>query len=208
MIVAIIQVRYRATRLPGKILMDVGGEPMLLRTIHRAREIHGVDLVACALASEPETPQLAELLHGHGVPFMVGACEPEDVLSRFEQAATHFAATTIVRVTPDCPLLDPSLSGLVLDLYRRAGVAYASNVGPQTDGADTEVFSRALLASAHHRAVTRYEREHVTPWMRGAPGIRRLHLDIPQFSEKLSVDTDEDLARVRDILRRRHAAQG
>jgi spore coat polysaccharide biosynthesis protein SpsF (cytidylyltransferase family) len=196
-IVALIQVRYGSTRLPGKILMDVGGQPMLLRVVETARQIKGVDLVACALAAEPETPRVTNLLQTHGVPFMVGQCATADVLTRFDQAASHFGAGTIVRVTPDCPLLSAGLASLVLELSQRAQAEYASNVGPWTDGTDVEVFSRAALAAAHAHATSPEDRDHVTPWMRRDPYLRRVHLETVWFSEKMSVDTADDLARVR-----------
>jgi spore coat polysaccharide biosynthesis protein SpsF len=229
--VAIIQARMGSTRLPGKVLMDIAGKPMLQHVIERARRIQGVDQVIVATTNRPDDVAVVELASGLHVATYCG--DEHDVLSRYVEAAAVHNAETIVRLTGDCPLLDPSCASLVLGVYRAYRAQgldpYVSNVHPVRTwprGYDTEVFSAALLgrADAETRLLSSvatypYHREHVTPWMQrttitGVTGrvISPVNFDIwadaaftvnvtnphgDESAENLSVDTPEDLARVR-----------
>ncbi len=167
-VLAVIQARVGSTRLPGKALLDLGGRPMISRVIDRAMAIPRVDQVVLATTERPEDDALADLAGRTGVPCVRGSVD--DVLDRFHTAWRAHPAEAIARVTADCPLLDPEVSGRVVAEYLdNAGAAdYASNVEPPSfpDGLDTEVFSAAALERAWREATRPSDREHVTPFLR------------------------------------------
>ena len=204
MIAAIVQARMGSTRLPGKTLAHVAGKPMLARLVERARRIPGVERVIIATSEKPADQAILQFATDHGLPAYAGS--EEDVLDRFCRAARRFGVSVVVRVTPDCPLLDPAVSGLVVDRFveARGTVDYASNVNPPTypDGLDTEVFSRAALERAWREVVRPPDREHVTTYIRDHPD--RFRVANVANGEDLSahrwvVDTEADLAFVRQV---------
>src|SRR5207245_3421853 len=148
MIAAIVQARMGSTRLPGKTLADVAGRPMLARLVERARRIPGVERAIIATTQKPADEAILRFAADHDLPAYAGS--EEDVLDRFYQAACRFGVSVVVRVTPDCPLLDPGVSGLVVARFveARGAVDFASNTNPHTfpDCLESEVFSFALLA--------------------------------------------------------------
>lgn len=201
--VALIQARMSSSRLPGKVLADLGGLPMICFMVERVRRTSGVDLVAVLTSDTPSDDPLAVAAEAHGVPVVRGPLN--DVLARYVLGANAFDAKTILRLTGDCPLIDPALIAQVVALHRSAGVDYASNIDPPgfADGMDTECFTRDLLDRADRFAVSQPEREHVTLWMRGAEsGASRANLTaaVPASRLRLTVDYPDDLALVRKIV--------
>ena len=140
---------------------------MLGHVLRRARRIPGVDSVIVATTDSPVDVSIVNFANKNGAPVYVGS--ENDVLDRFYQAAKKFGASTILRVTPDCPVLDPHVSGLVLDHFLGGGrgLDVACNTQPPTypDGLDTEVFSFDALATAWRDARWSSEREHVTSYL-------------------------------------------
>ena len=164
--VAIIQARQSSTRLPGKALVHLGGHPVIHWVVRAAKAIPGIDKVAVATTDQPSDDALAVWCTDNGV-----ACHrgPEDdVLTRYLIAARAEQADIIMRLTADCPLLDPWVAGSVAALRRAKNLSYASNNGPATwpDGLDCEVFTRDALEAAGAEADRAFEREHVTPFIR------------------------------------------
>jgi spore coat polysaccharide biosynthesis protein SpsF (cytidylyltransferase family) len=207
MIAAIVQARMGSTRLPGKTLADVGGEPMLARLVERARRIPGVKRVVVATTEKPADEAILRFAADHGLSAYAGS--EEDVLDRFYQAACRFGVSAVVRVTPDCPLLDPAVSGLVVERFVavRGAVDYASNTQPPTfpDGLDTEVFSFGALERAWREARLASEREHVTPYIvKHTELFQRLNVQHDQDLSALrwTVDTEADLKFVRAVYER------
>ena|ERR1043166_1856640 len=133
---------------------------------------------------------LARVYNGH----------PTDVLSRYYWTAKLLKADITLRLTGDCPCWDPLEGEKVLDRFLEGDIQYCSNLGESSDGTDTEIFSMDALAEAWLHAQDPYEREHVTPWMRRT-ALKREHVDVPGPAVKLSVDTEEDLERVRRVYR-------
>jgi glutamate-1-semialdehyde aminotransferase/spore coat polysaccharide biosynthesis protein SpsF (cytidylyltransferase family) len=176
MIAAIVQARMGSSRLPGKTLADVGGRPMLARLVDRARRIPGVEGVIVATTDTAIDDAIVAFAEAAGLPVHRGS--EHDVLDRVHGAAAKFGVSVIVRVTPDCPLLDPAVAGRVVGRFREAAGAldYVSNTQPPTfpDGQDTEVFSFAALDTAWREARLTSEREHVTPFIWKRPGRFRL----------------------------------
>jgi spore coat polysaccharide biosynthesis protein SpsF (cytidylyltransferase family) len=200
-----VQARIGSTRLPRKVLVEIGGEVALSRVLARAARIPGVDEVALAIPRDPADDVLAELGARQGVLVVRGS--GDDVLDRYVDAANATHATAIVRITADCPLLDPAVAGTVLERFVDQGVDYASNVHPPTfpDGYDTECFTAAALNIAWREAADPFEREHVTPFIWRRPDRFRLAnvaADVDRSSWRLTLDTEADLARIRAIWRR------
>lgn len=173
-IIAILQARMGSTRLPNKVIAEVQGKPLLAHVISRAQAIQGVDCVVVATTTAERDRPLIALARDCGVEAFAGS--ENDVLDRYYQAACTFGADVIVRLTADCPLLDPAVSGRVLARFAQGDVDYACNTQPPTfpDGLDTEVFSFAALERAWREATLTSEREHVTPYIWKNPSIFRL----------------------------------
>lgn len=207
MIAAIVQARMGSTRLPAKTLTDIAGRPMLAHLIWRARHIPRVQQVIIATTDRPWDCVLLSFAEEQGVPVHTGS--EHDVLDRLYRTATRYGVSTIVRVTPDCPLLDPWVSGGVLARFLDADGAldYVSNTHPPTfpDGLDTEVVSFTALERAWREARLASEREHVTPYIWKRPERFRLanvshHEDLSAL--RWTVDEARDLDFVRAIYAR------
>lgn len=196
--VAVIQARMTSTRLPGKVLKPLAGAPLLTRFLERVRRIAGLDAICVALPEGDAQAPLADLVAGMGDISVVRGPE-DDVLRRFAIAAEATDAAAIVRITSDCPLFDPAVSGAVIAAFHAAGAPYA-RTAPGTGfphGFDTEVFTAGALAAADREADDPYEREHVTPFLLRRPDrFPALHLDRkPDLrSWRLTVDTEADYA--------------
>ena len=205
-IVAVIQARMGSQRLPGKVLEPIRGRAMLLHVAERARATPGVDEVMIATTTDPRDDEIVSKCRGAGIRWVRGS--EQDVLERYVLAAQATSATVVMRLTSDCPLLDPAVAGLVLQRFRETpGCAYASNVHPASwfDGSDVEVMTTEALRVAHRQAILPADREHVTPYLVRHPG-RFPSLNVvgpePWAGLKLSVDTAEDLDRVRRVAAR------
>ena len=197
MTLAVIQARLGSTRLPQKALVDIGGRSLIQRVVAQVRQIRSVDEVVLAV---PHGDVVALCycanVYGPKVP------EP-DVLARFAATAERYPrADTIMRVTGDCPLLDPRECERVLALYRSdPSIEYAWNCAPgYVDGEDCEVFSADALRRAHREATDAFDREHVTPWIRRHVKVATLMPETDRGHLKTSVDTPEDLERVRQMV--------
>jgi spore coat polysaccharide biosynthesis protein SpsF len=208
--VAIVQARMGSTRLPGKVLEDLFGRSVLGRTIERASAAPGIDEVVVATTESPKDDAVLRECERLSTRAFRGS--EEDVLSRYLGAARAFDADLIVRVTSDCPLLDPELTGAVVARLRSSLATatpadYASNGVPPSypRGLDTEAFTRGALERAAARATAPREREHVTLYIYEHPTDFRLlsvENDRDLSGHRWTVDTPEDLALVREIYRR------
>lgn len=205
-VVALVQARTGSSRLPGKVLEDVGGIPLIAHTLRRLRATGRVDDVVLATTVEPGDDALVELARKEGVEAHRG---PErDVLSRLRDAAEAGGADAVVRITGDCPLLDPAVVdrvvGALVDAEERCD--YASNVLRRTypRGLDTEALWTSTLRRIDELAESPEAREHVT-WFayRERPDLFRLRsVEIEDGRPDLdwSVDTPEDLELVRRLV--------
>ena len=194
-----------STRLPGKVLADLSGKPMLEQVVDRVRRIRGATQVLIATSTDPRDEVLLELADKLGIGSHAGS--ESDVLDRYYQSAKKAKADVIVRVTADCPLIDPGVSGRVIDRFLNGGFDYVSNTNPPTypDGLDTEVFSFAALERAWLEASLPSEREHVTPYIWKTPSIFRVgnvtsERDLSHL--RWTVDHADDLAFVRAVYAR------
>lgn len=203
--VAIIQARMGSTRLPGKVLMDVGGSTMLARVVERTRRARGIDAVVVAATIDRRDDAILAECRSLDVPVTRGS--EEDVLDRYHRAAAEHHADPVVRITSDCPLLEPAVLDQTLDAFREGHPDYASNVLERTfpQGLDVEVMRRDALERAWRAAKQPYERVHVTPYIYQHPDAFRLlavRADGDYSGYRWTVDTAEDLAFVREIYSR------
>ncbi len=202
MIVAIIQARMGSSRLPGKGMADVAGRPLLGRVVDRVRKAQRVDKVIVATTDRPVDNAIAAFCQREGVACFRG--NEDDVLDRFYQAAKSSAADIVVRITADCPLIDPAVIDKVVSRFEQGDCDYASNVLRYTypDGLDTEVFSFIALERAWHEARQPSEHEHVTPYLRsGEFRSANVESDLPVSPNKFrwTVDNAADLEFVRAV---------
>jgi spore coat polysaccharide biosynthesis protein SpsF len=201
-VVAIVQARMGSTRLPAKVLQDIGGEPMLVRVMERAQRASLVDEVAVATTQHPRDDVIAELSRQRGWPCMRGS--EDDVLDRYHEASATHRADIVVRITSDCPLLDPTVVDLVLEERSRGeGADYASNtMEPRTfpRGLDTEALTVNALDVAWREDHEPATREHVTPFLYRHPErflLRGVTTDPDRSWMRWTVDAAEDLELVR-----------
>lgn len=205
-IIAITQARIGSTRLPAKVLKPILGKPLLWWHLTRLRRAKLLDGVIVATTEAPGSDPIAEIADGLGIPVHRGS--EHDVLARFAGAAAHMGAETIVRVTSDCPLIDPGLVDQVIDEYcaHWPATQYASlDVARFPRGFDTEVFSRAALEEAREEASDVFEHEHVTPFLWRRPerfGLRQLSTTEEIGPYRLCVDEEADLALVSRLIER------
>lgn len=204
-VVAIVQARMGSTRLPGKVLKNLAGKPMLLRCLERLQRAQVLDDVVVATTVQPSDENIVKLCQECGWKFFRGS--EDDVLDRYYWAAREFRADVVVRVTSDCPLIDPELVNQVVQefLDRQPEVDYASNTFPQRTfprGLDTEVLRFDVLEQAWREDRNPVWREHVTPYIWKQPGQFRIHgvvNDVNYSHMRWTVDTPEDLTFVRCI---------
>ncbi len=188
--VAIVQARLGSTRFPAKMLADLDGRPIIAWVLERASQIAGIDAVALAMP----TP-------GH---------DENDVLGRFQRVAGSYQADRIMRLTADCPLLNPDVAADVLQLFRDSPCDFASNdttISGYPDGWDVEVFSRDALEVSAAGATDASDREHVCPWMKRHLRCVTLYATEPWTGPKLSIDTPADLDVVRAWLHRNDSSR-
>lgn len=206
--VAIIQARLNSSRLPGKVLYELAGRPVLALLIERVRRIAGIDEIVVATGDTEHNSALIEIVSSLGISAFVGP--EDDVLARYALAARQYEADVIVRLTGDCPFGDPEVIGTVISERENKSLDYCCNVLPPTwpDGLDVSVFTRESLEMAHKEARLPSEREHVVPWMwkqSTLEGGTRLRAGNVPCSEDLSearwtLDTAADYRMLRAVV--------
>ncbi|NQU59154.1 MAG: aminotransferase class III-fold pyridoxal phosphate-dependent enzyme [Rhodospirillales bacterium] len=202
--VAIIQARMGSSRLPGKVLKELGSRPVLEWVARAARLTPGIDEVIVATSNGPEDDGVSKWCEKNEVTCFRG--DEDDVLARFAEAAKTLSPDTVMRLTADCPLLDPQVCGTVLALHKITNADFTSNVSPANwpDGLDCEVFTAKALYEADAEATRPIEREHVTPFIhynRGRYHVRSVSCPLPGLQDsRWTLDKPEDLALLRKIV--------
>ena len=194
-----------STRLPGKVLTDLGGKTVLARVVRRLRRAKLIDEIIVATTDLPTDDPIVRECNHLDVPYFCGS--ESDVLDRYYQAAKVFGAEAVVRVTSDCPLIDPQLVDETIAAFQADEADYASNVIPRTypRGLDTEVFTAAALERAWLEAKEPHQREHVTPYFYEHPKLFRMAsalADADYSRYRWTLDTSEDLELIRAIYSR------
>ena len=162
---AVLQARMTSSRFPGKMMQPLAGEPLLARLIERIGFARRIDRLVIATSKELSDDPIAQLCQARGTDCYRGNLD--DVLDRVYQAALLAGARTVIRLTGDCPLLDPAVVDATIELFETGSFDYTSNVHPPTfpDGLDVEVMRFEVLETAWREAKASREREHVTPYV-------------------------------------------
>ena len=200
----IIQARMGSTRLPGKVLRRLAGRPMLAQQLHRLKRCRRVDEIVVATTTSHSDDPVVSVADVESVRWFRGS--EQDVLSRFVGAARDCNADLVVRVTADCPLMDPEETDRVVrDLQEHPEADYSSNIVERTfpRGLDTEALFRDVLERVHRLATSAAAREHVTHFVLAEKPhlfLCRSVTDVIDNSDlRWTVDTEEDFASVEAI---------
>ena len=186
-------------------MMVISGEPVLWHVVHRLKRSKRIQKIIVATTDLPEDRKIVRWAQKENVPYFIG--DEEDVLDRYYQTAVKYGVDVIVRVTSDCPLIDPGIVDSTIDFFLNNQLDFANNNDKKTYplGMDVEVFSLEALKKAWMKAKKPFEREHVSPFIRNHPkefktGSVRYHRDVSYL--RLTVDYEEDLKLVRIIYHR------
>lgn len=202
----IVQARMGSTRLPGKVLREVLGRPLLFYLVERLRRVRGVDGIIIATSQNKADDPIASFCEKNGL-HVVRQSE-EDVLSRFYTASTLFDLKALVRITADCPLIDPGLIEKALFCFAANydKLDYLSNCLDRTfpRGMDFEIMRKTALETAYFEAVSSHDKEHVTPYIITHPKQFRLaniEQKIDQSKYRLTVDQEEDFTLIEHLIK-------
>ena len=201
--IIIIQARMESTRFPGKMMADLLGKTVIGHVISRVKKCKLVDKIVLATTTSNEDDLLESEAKKEGISVFRGS--EDDVLDRFYQAAKKYEATIVVRITGDCPLIDPKIIDKTINFFNNEKCDYASNTNPPTfpDGMDAEVFSFNSLEKAWKNAKLKSEREHVTPYIKKNEEIfsnKNLENEQDISKYRMTIDEAEDLIAVKRIL--------
>lgn len=196
-----------STRLPGKVLREIHGSPMLFHVASRTQRAATLDEVVIATTTEPADDPVVSFCRDCGLRCFRGS--EQDVLDRYFLCAREYHAAFVVRITSDCPLIDPEIIDKTVKAFASQSVEepppdYASNCIVRTypRGLDTEVMTFAALEQAWHEAREPYQRAHVTPYFYQNPAKFKLLAvagEIDHSAHRWTVDTPEDLEFVREV---------
>ena len=203
MIGCIIQARMGSSRLPGKVLMKSGnGMPLLYHVINQLRYCSKVKNLVIATTTNQEDDEIEKFADNNSVNVFRGS--EKDVLDRYFQCAKKYSFSTIVRITSDCPLIDPQIVDKVIERFFSGNYDYATNTLIRTFpiGTDAEVFSFSALETAWKNAQLPSEREHVTPHLRNKGNFKTINVenDTNISNLRLTVDRIEDFELINEIL--------
>jgi spore coat polysaccharide biosynthesis protein SpsF len=212
-VVASVEARMGSSRLPGKVLSDIGGKPAILRLLDRLRRARMLDDIVLATTVHPSDDPLASTVEAAGVRCFRGS--EEDVLNRVVEAQRMMKSEIVVEVTGDCPLLDPEVIDLGVTSFLEGGADVVCNVvrpsWPQ--GVDVQVFPLDALAEVEARVREPAVREHVSLYFYEHPERYRIrHLQAPENcrapGQRLQLDYPEDQRLIREIYRRLEPKHG
>ena len=210
MIGIIIQARTDSIRLPNKVLLKLQGKSVLEHIIKRVSEAKKMDKVIVATTSKSENNKIVDVCKKLNIDYFRGS--EEDVLDRYYQAAKQFGFSDVIRITGDCPMIDPEIIDQVIGLYQRKNLDYATNVIPPTfpDGLDVEVFSQKVLEKSWKEAKLKSEREHVTVYMWQNPNLfKQNHLknNTDLSSHRWVLDNPEDYEFMKRVYNKLYPIQ-
>lgn len=193
----IVEARMNASRLPGKVLMDLAGKPSLLRQIERIQRSRFIDTVVVASTTNPDDDQIFDLLREQDIPCYRGS--EQDVLERVSQTAQHYKLDVVVEITGDCPLVDINESDHVIERYLEGGYDLVANnlLRSYPIGMDTIVMSNRVLQESAQLATDLAHREHVCLYLYEHPfDYNFSNIEAPRFLRdpklRMTLDTPED----------------
>jgi glutamate-1-semialdehyde 2,1-aminomutase len=204
--VAIVQARMGSTRFPNKVMRTICDTPMIGLLLDRLANSNLIDQIVLATSEDPRNDSLAKYVCKLG--FSVYRGSEDDVLDRYYHAAKEAGADSVVRITGDCPLVDPAIVDKAIAKLKKEDVDYVSNTSQLTypDGLDIEVFTFLALETAWKQAKAPQEREHVTPFIResGKFSLANLVHDTDHSEERWTVDEPEDFEVIQKIFEHFH----
>jgi spore coat polysaccharide biosynthesis protein SpsF len=203
-VVAIIQARMGSTRLPGKVLQKIAGKTVLEHVVTRVKKSNEVDEIVIATTDKQEDDILVEEIRRLNTKYYRGS--EDDVLSRYYYSAFENNADIIVRITSDCPLIDPFVTDKLISFFKKNTYDIVSNAGSDLGertfprGLDTEVFAFEQLRSAFEKSTEEYQREHVTPYIYEHSDKIYYYKNNEDFSKyRWTLDTPEDMELIKQI---------
>lgn len=201
--IAIIQARMGSTRLPGKVLLELGDKLVIDHVVERVLKSKYIDDVIVATSIDKNNLPLVVHCAQKGYRVFVGS--ENDVLDRFYQAAKLIEPLNVVRITADCPLIDPDIIDQTIEHYLVTGVDYCNNISGNylfPDGLDVEVFTFGALKTAWKEATKKSEREHVTSYLRENENISKsfISADNDYASIRITLDEEKDYKVIKRIL--------
>ncbi len=208
-VIAVIQARMSSTRLPGKVLQDLGGRPVLERMVERVKRAKTVTETVVATTTDLLDMPIVELCQRLGIPVFRGSLP--DVLDRYYQCALYYRADYVVRLTGDCPLIDADLIDQVVKALLANPLDFTCNRLPPPFkrtypiGLDVEACTFEALENAWKNATAKHDREHVMPYLYEVTGrfrIKQLQNDVDYGNLRWTLDTPEDLALLREVIKR------
>jgi len=202
-ILIIIQARMGSSRLPGKILKEVLDKPLLYFLIKRLKLVNTPNKLIIATTTSKKDDPIVEFAKNHNIDYYRGS--EDDVLDRYYQTALKFDGEIIVRITADCPLMDPELVDMGIELLISRNFDYVSDNHPETypDGYDVEVFTFNALETAWKEGKLPSEREHVTPYIWKNPNLFKLGVyksDVDLSSFRITIDEEDDYILISKIF--------
>jgi spore coat polysaccharide biosynthesis protein SpsF len=198
----IVQARMTSTRLPGKVMKQVLGKPLLFYLIERLKRVKDALIVIATTVNDEDLP-IVDLSREMGIQVFRGS--EEDVLSRYAQAAKKYGGDIIVRITADCPLIDPQIIDECILKLIQTDCDYVSNTHQRTypKGMDVEAMKEFVLRSVNSLAVEPYDKEHVTSYIQNHPEkfkISQITMAPNLSNMRLTVDTEEDFEKVKSVI--------
>ena len=206
-VVAIIQARMGSTRLPGKVMKEILGKPVILWDLDRISLSKLIDEIVVAIPHGKENDVIADTIKEYNDKIIIARGSEDDVLDRYYKAAVQTNADVVIRITSDCPLIDPVVIDQVIKQFLDNDCDYCSNSLTRTypRGLDTEVFSFKALEEAWNEAKKDYEREHVTPYIiENLDKFKLLNVanDIDLSHLRWTLDTKEDFELINAVYKR------
>lgn len=212
-VIAIIQARMGSKRLPGKVMKKIIGIPVLIHDLERIGRMKTIDKIVVATTLLSEDDVIVNTVKNYSENIGIYRGSENNVLNRYYKAAKEFKADVIVRITSDCPLIDPNISDLVVEKYSDGRCDYCSNNLLKTypHGLDTEVFSFEALEKAEKESKDSYEKEHVTLYIINNPDKFRL-LNVKNDKNlrdlRWTLDYPEDLTLIKEIYNKLYHQNG
>ena len=199
-----VQARLGSKRFKNKVLKKIFGKPLIKILLDRLKYSKMSKKIIVLVPSNNKNDQLFNLIKKFKYPVFRGS--ENDVLDRFYKAAIYYNADVVIRITADCPLIDPDIIDKAVKLFRKKKVDYLSNVRPPTfpDGLDVEVFSFNSLKYAWKNAKMKYDREHVTPFIVRSKKFKTFNFrnNIDYSDERFTVDKKEDFILIKNIIKK------
>ncbi len=199
---AIIQARMGSSRLPGKVLMQIEGKPILEHIISRLKAVKDVDTVIIATSIKEDDDAISGFCKESGIPCIRGS--EENVLERFGLAAKEYPADSFIRATGDNPMIDIKLIADMLVFFENKGLAYTC-YKKYPLGSGVEIFTHRALMEALENADKPYELEHVTPYMYqrlSGETVEYYVSDVDDSEIRMTVDTEEDMLFAQEVFKR------